>query len=129
MNNVKAITLENLRQEITAMRDAGWRFVTISAVDLNENEFELMYHFHDPEFNIQHFRLTVPKGTIIPSISPILFCALLVENEIKDLFHMEFEGLVLDYKGTFYTDVDESSEGEAMSAPFCTFTTVRKNKE
>lgn len=129
MNNVKTITLENLRQEITAMRDAGWRFITISAVDLNENEFELLYHFHDPAFDIQHFRLTVPKGTVIPSISPILFCALLVENEIKDLFHMEFEGLVLDYKGTFYTDVDESSEGEAMSAPFCTFTTVRKNKE
>lgn len=129
MDNVKTITTDTLRQEVTAIRDDGWRFLTISAVDLSETEFELLYHFHDPSFNIKHLRLTVPKGTVVPSISPVLFAALLVENEIKDLFHFDFEGLVLDYNGTFYTNVDEIDEGERLSAPFASFTTVQKNKE
>ena len=129
MDNVTQITIDNLREEITRVRDEGWRFLTLSAVDLNENEHEILYHFHSLDFDIKHLRLTFPKGTVVPSISPIIFAALLVENEIKDLFHIDFDGLVLDYKGTFYTNVDELDEGSRMSAPFATFTTVQKNKE
>ena len=129
MDNVTTITIDNLREEITKLRDEGWRFITLSAVDLNENEHEILYQFHNLGFELKSLRLTFPKGTVVPSISPIIFAALLVENEIKDLFHIDFEGLVLDYKGTFYTNLDELDEGSRMSDPFATFTTVQKNKE
>lgn len=129
MDNVTTITIDNLREEITKLRDEGWRFITLSAVDLNESEHEILYQFHSLSFELKSLRLTFPKGTVVPSISPIIFAALLVENEIKDLFHIDFEGLVLDYKGTFYTNLDELDEGSRMSAPFATFTTVQKNKE
>ena len=129
LDNVTEVSLDNVRAQVADVMAQGWRFVTISAVDLSENEFEFLYHFHDPEFQLKHLRLTFPKGTVVPSISGVLFCALLVENEIKDLFHIDFDGLVLDYNGTFYTNVDELEEGERMSAPFATFTTVQKNKE
>ena len=129
LDHVTEVNLGNVRAEVAATMEQGWRFLTISAVDLSENEFELLYHFHTPEFDIKHLRLTCPKGTVVPSISPVVFAALLVENEIKDLFHFEFDGLVLDYNGTFYTNVDELEEGERMSAPFATFTTEQKNKE
>jgi len=128
-DHVTEVGLDNIRSEVAAVMQQGWRFVTITAVDLNENEFEFLYHFHNPEFEIKHFRMTFPKGTVVPSISPVLFTALLEENEIKDLYHIDFDGLVLDYNGTFYTNVDELDEGERMSAPFATFTTVQKNKE
>ena len=129
LDNVTEVSLANIRDQVGGVMEQGWRFITISAVDLNENEFEFLYHFHDPEFAIKHLRMTFPKGTVVPSISGVLFCALLVENEIKDLFHIDFEGLVLDYNGTFYTNVDELEEGERMTAPFATFTTVQKSKE
>ncbi|MBQ4132674.1 MAG: NADH-quinone oxidoreductase subunit C [Desulfovibrionaceae bacterium] len=129
LENVTEVSLDNVREEVAAAIEQGWRFVTITAVDLNENEFEFIYHFHNPEFEIKNLRLTFPKGTVVPSVSGVLFCALLVENEIKDLFHIDFEGLALDYNGTFYTNVDELEEGERMIAPFATFTTVQKNKD
>jgi Ni,Fe-hydrogenase III component G len=37
--------------------------------------------------------LTVPKDTLVPSISPVYFAAFLVENEIQDLFGIRFQGL------------------------------------
>ena len=127
LENVTEVSLENVREQVSDIIKQGWRFVTITAVDLNENELEFLYHFHSPEFDIKHLRLTFPKGTVVPSISGVLFCALLVENEIKDLFHVDFDGLVLDYNGTFYTNLDELDEGERITAPFATFTAVQKS--
>ena len=43
-------------------------------------------------------------------------------SELRDLFGLTFEGLVLDYSGTLYL------EGDVNRAPFCSFTTVRKEK-
>lgn len=129
LENVTEVSLENVCEQVAATVKEGWRFVTITAVDLNENEFEFIYHFHNPEFDIKNLRLTFKKGTVVPSISGILFCALLVENEIKDLFHIDFNGLALDYNGALYTNTDELEEGERIAAPFATFTTVQKIKE
>lgn len=96
---VITVTVDNLVPMVKKMFEEGYRFVTASCVDLGETH-DLIYHF-DKDLNLVHLRLNVSKGTKIPSISPVYFCALLVENEIQDLFGIDFDGLVLDYGGKF----------------------------
>ena len=67
----------------------------------------------------------MPKGTVIPSISGIYFAALLVENENRDLFGLEYEGLVLDFNRTLYLE----EAGDPIVAPFCKISTFTKPKE
>jgi ech hydrogenase subunit D len=64
---------------------------------------------------LKHLRLTAPKSTAVPSISPVYFAGLLVENEIQDHFGLTFDGLIVDYKGTLYL------EEEALKTPYCRF--------
>ena len=105
---------EILLGEIAKLKVAGYRFVTMSCVELNTDMLEILYHF-DKDFNLTHLRMTVRKGADIPSISPLYFAAFLVENEIQDHFGLRFEGLVIDYDRTLYLD-----EG-AQPTPFCKY--------
>jgi Ni,Fe-hydrogenase III component G len=78
------------------MLPLGFRFVTMTCTDCGEY-FDILYHF-DKNYELSNLRLQLKKGDTLPSISPIIFAALLVENEIKDLFGVKVTGLVLDYE-------------------------------
>jgi ech hydrogenase subunit D len=57
----------------------------------------------------------VPKDRPVPSISGIYFCALLVENEMQDLFDVRFEGLALDFNRTLLLSEETK---KVVNAPF-----------
>lgn len=99
LTNVTEATVETLRDLVAARFPQGYRLITITAVDVGE-AVELLYHF-DRNYELSHIRLRVAKGTAVPSISEIYACAALVENEIQDLFGVQFEGLALNYEGRF----------------------------
>ena len=101
--NETPITMENLVAEVGAMKQAGYRFVTLSTVQLEDGSTDILYHF-DKEMVLSHFRLNVPADTTIPSVSGVYFSAFLAENEVKDLAGLEFDGLVVDYNRTLYLD-------------------------
>jgi NADH:ubiquinone oxidoreductase subunit C len=101
--NETPITMENLVAEVGAMKQAGYRFVTLSTVQLEDGSTDILYHF-DKEMVLSHLRLNVPAETIIPSVSGVYFSAFLAENEVKDLAGLEFDGLVVDYNRTLYLD-------------------------
>ena len=101
--NETAITLDGLVPEIGAMKQAGYRFVTISSVAFEDGSTDILYHF-EKDMELSHFRLNVPAQTTIPSISGVYFSAFLAENELKDLAGLEFDGLVVDYNRTLYLD-------------------------
>ncbi len=94
--------------------DAGDRLLTLSCVDLGETGFDILYHY-DKDLHLENYRLTVPRGETVPSISGVYFAALLVENEIRDQFGVCFDGIVLDFGGTLYL------EDEVRTSPFCKF--------
>ena len=50
---------------------------------------------------MRHIRLFVPKGEGLPSISNLYFAALIVENEMKDLFGLNVTGMAIDFQGRF----------------------------
>ncbi|MFO7709467.1 MAG: NADH-quinone oxidoreductase subunit C [Desulfobacterales bacterium] len=105
---------ENLVGEVAKLKIQGYRLVTLSCTEIDPNTLDLLYHF-DKDLALTHLRLAVAKTERVPSISPVYFAALLIENEIQDLFGIRFQGLVVDYQGTLYL------EEEALQTPFCRF--------
>ncbi|EPR44068.1 NADH dehydrogenase (ubiquinone) 30 kDa subunit [Desulfovibrio sp. X2] len=113
------VTPDTLIGEVAKLKNDGWRMVTMTCVDVSEEEFQLLYHF-DKELAERHLRMNLPKGQAAPSITPTLFMAVLVENEIKDHYGVCFDGLPLDFDGRLYL------EDEVKATPFCKYGTVRK---
>ena len=99
LKNVKEITRDDLLCEVASKLPLGYRFVTMTCVDLGD-AFDILYHF-DKNYELLNLRLRLPKGQSLPSISGQVFAALVVENEIKDLFGVAVDGLLIDYGGRF----------------------------
>jgi ech hydrogenase subunit D len=100
--------------EVAKLKIEGYRFVTLSCTEIDASCIDVLYHF-DKDLGLKHLRLTALKTEPLPSISPVYFAALLIENEIQDLFGLKFQGLVVDFQGMLYL------EEEALKTPFCKF--------
>ena len=105
------LTSENQLEKIGALLHQGYRFVTMTVVDKGE-EFDIYYHF-DLEYKLVNCLLNLKKGDTLQSISSICFAALVVENEIQDLFGITVTGLAIDYEKHFILAPD------APAQPFC----------
>jgi ech hydrogenase subunit D len=116
------IAADALKGEVLKLKADGYRFVTMSCVDLDEDHVDLIYAF-DRELEMVHYRLKQPKAQPALSISDILFTAFLVENEIQDQFGICFEGLVLNFENYLYL------EKEVGRTPFCKYSVIRKEAE
>ena len=119
IDNMSSITTGDIVPAAKRMKQAGYRLVTLTAVDLDERSVDLIYHF-DRELGLSHFRVNVTKGRPVPSICGVYFAAVLVENEIQDQFGLRFDGLALDYDAGLYL------EEEAGRTPFCKYGIISK---
>ena len=120
--SVIPVTIQTLVEAAAKAKAEGCRLVTLSCLEVDENNLEILYHF-DRNLRLKHLRLRAPKGSTVPSISPVYFAAVLVENEIQDLFGIRFEGLAIDYQGTFYLEED------AKKTPFCRFSIQSRERQ
>jgi ech hydrogenase subunit D len=98
LTSVTEITTDQLLGQVQHLEYEGYRFVTASSVDNGDGSFTLLYHF-DRDDALCHLRLQVAQGQSVPSISRIFFCAVLVENEISELFGVPVTDMVIDYGG------------------------------
>ncbi len=110
------ITKEKLIEKCEVLKISGYRFVTITCLEIDEDYLEMIYHF-DKDLKIVHHRMRVKKDETVPSLSSVFFAAFLVENEIIDQFGVSFENLVLDFGGTLYLDDND----DITSTPFCRY--------
>jgi ech hydrogenase subunit D len=115
------ISLDAVVAEAGRMKAEGYRLVTMSATELDADNVDILYHY-DKNLTMKHLRLTVGKDVHVPSISPVYLAALLVENEIQDLFGVRFKGLAIDFNRTLYLDE------EIKTTPLCRYTVTRANK-
>jgi len=122
LGEVIAVSLDDVIEKIAKKKIEGYRFVTMSCAELDENNVDILYHL-DKDFRLINFRLTVQRNAAVPSISPVYFAAFLVENEMQDLFDIRFTGLVIDYERTLYL------EEEVKITPFCKYSISKANKE
>lgn len=97
LKNTIDITKETLLNEVAARLPHGWRFVTLTCLDGGAHH-EIFYHF-DKNYELLNLRLELPKGQKLQSISHIFFPAVIVENELKDLFGIDVSDMVIDYGG------------------------------
>ena len=110
------ITKENLIEKFESLKAEGYRFVTITCLEIDENTLEMIYHF-DKDLKVVHYRMQVPKNESMPSLSPVFFAAFLVENEIIDQFGLKFDNLVFDFGGSLYLDDND----DITATPFCKY--------
>jgi len=96
------VTLDTVVGEVMNMKNEGQRLVTYSAYQ-DGDKLGILYHF-DKDLETTHLRLTADMDKPIPSVSGVYFAALLVENEIRDQWNVEFDGLVLDFNRTLLLD-------------------------
>ena len=82
------------------MHSEGYRMVQICGVT-KKGETEMVYSF-DRDHEMVCYKVHVPFGTSVGSITPEYWAAFVYENEIHDLFGVEFTDSRLDYKGNFF---------------------------
>jgi ech hydrogenase subunit D len=100
--DVKTIEKDILLKEVNNFAERKMRFVTATCLD-KEDKFHIYYHF-DENLEMTSLKVVINKDDVVPSISGIYGCAILVENEIQEFFGVKFEGLSLDFKGTLFLE-------------------------
>lgn len=98
IENISDLPLDMLLGEVQKLQYDDYRFVTATCVDNNDGTSDIIYHF-DKDLQLRNYRVKVSRDVEIPSISKIYFCAILVENEIKELFGLNITNIAIDYGG------------------------------
>lgn len=118
----REIVADALHGEVAKLKGEGYRFVTMTCVDLDAEHVDLIYSF-DRDLEMVHYRMRQAKSQPAPSISGVLFTAFLVENEIQDQFGICFDGLVLNFENYLYL------EEEVATTPFCKYSVIREGAQ
>ena len=106
LQNLVEIEVDQLLNVTQSMMNKGYRFLTCTCVTNSENMVDITYHF-DKDYVMQNYRIVVERSVEVPSISGIYFCALLVENEIKELFGVNVKDIIIDYDGNLLLSDDD----------------------
>ena len=106
IQNLIEITTDQLLGHAQNMMYEDYRFITVTCVDMADGSFEVTYHF-DKNLEMTNYRLKIKKEEEVPSISKIYFSALLVENEMKELFGLNVTNILVDYGGHLLLSDDE----------------------
>ncbi len=102
-----AIATSDIHATAQARKADGWRYVQILAINKDDGA-DLVYSFMKDGRLDNLVVSDVPRGAHIPSISDIFLEAFVCENEIHDLFGVNFDGIAIDFKGNFYRVAGEA---------------------
>ncbi|ADD02865.1 NADH dehydrogenase (ubiquinone) 30 kDa subunit [Thermoanaerobacter mathranii subsp. mathranii str. A3] len=97
MINSREVKIDEIEKEAKYYYDNGYRFVTETCLE-EDGKFKIIYTFAK-EYELENFHVYVNTSEEVPSISKIYFAALLVENEIQEMFGLKFKNLVIDFEG------------------------------
>lgn len=99
IDNLKEIKKDALLAEVKRFADAKARFVTAVCSDLGD-KLEVTYCFnYSPGMEMAALRVAVGKDEEIPSITGIYLTAVLIENEMKELFGLKVKDIAIDFGG------------------------------
>ena len=95
------IAIDDLLSCVRERKAEGARYVQTLAVN-TEAGIDLIYTFMLGS-SISNYKIAaVTKQDVVPSITDDFLAAFIWENEIHDLFGVTFEGIAIDFGGTFY---------------------------
>ncbi len=99
MENLIRIDATAIVSEGKKLLDTGCKFVTAVCNDLGE-QLEVIYLFSSNRgTEMKGFRCAVAKDEEIPSLTGTTLAAVLIENELQELFGLKIKGIAIDYGG------------------------------
>ena len=96
----ETVSPEDIPGMAEKLKTEGYRLVQLCGVT-KEGHTEILYSF-DKDFCLRNLKVDVPFGQTVGSITPWYWAAFVYENEVHDLFDVEFTDSKLDYKGNFF---------------------------
>ena len=99
----RPLALENLIDTCKEYKEKGYRLDQLLPKLERDNTITLIYTFVlDNE--IVNFKIggIIKNETVVPSVTELFIAAFVFENEAHELYGVNIEGNVLDFKGNFY---------------------------
>jgi len=100
IQNFVPVTASELASKVQDLLTDGYRLGQICCTKLDDG-LEIMYSL-DKDHVLLNLKLPVQEGQDVLSITNICWPAFIYENEIHDLFGVEFRHSELDYGGHFF---------------------------
>jgi len=94
------LSADGIKGKAAELKADGYRMVQICAVP-EEGGSELVYSF-DKGLKLKNYKVRVSGDGPVDSITQSYWSAFIYENEIHDLFGVEFTDMAVDYKGNFF---------------------------
>ena len=98
--NFTPVELSQLQTKVKDLKAEGYRFGQACATVVDDN-FEIIYSF-DKDYQLVNLRLVISQGDEVESITGVYWPAFIYENEMHDLFGIQFNHMELDYEGNFF---------------------------
>lgn len=95
------LQLDNLVATAERLKREGWRCVQMLCTN-TEDGIDMTYSFALYNTLANYQVRGVSEGTKVPSIQNLFLNIFPFENEAKDLFGVDVDGMVLDFAGQFY---------------------------
>lgn len=96
-----AVTTKTLLPEVRTLKGEGYRLSQICAANIRGG-VQILYTF-DKDHVLKNLRLVINGDEEVQSITDEYWPAFIYENEMHDLFGIQFKGNALDYGGNFFT--------------------------
>ena len=97
--NFEYVDASKIYSKVADLKAEGYRIVQMCALNAN-NAYEVIYSF-DKDHVLYNYKVAVNDGEELESISNIYMSAFIYENEILDLFGIQFNDGILDDQGKF----------------------------
>ena len=94
------VETSRLLTEVKNLKADGYRFAQACATVVGD-KIEIIYSF-DKEHQLNNLRLVISQGEEVESITGDYWPAFIYENEMHDLFGIQFNHMALDYQGNFF---------------------------
>ena len=98
--NFTPVELSQLLTKVNDLKAEGYRFGQACATVVDDT-FEIIYSF-DKDYQLVNLRLVISQGDEVESITGVYWPAFIYENEMHDLFGIQFNHMELDYEGNFF---------------------------
>lgn len=114
----RPLALENLIDTCKEYKEKGYRLDQLLPKLERDNTITLIYTFVlDNE--IVNFKIggIIKNETVVPSVTELFIAAFVFENEAHELYGVNIEGNVLDFKGNFYKFPDGEEAPMTIISP------------
>lgn len=99
------LPLEKLHREVAVRKADGWRFIQTHAVNTDDG-VDLYYSFMKDGYTMNLRVAGVTKENIVPSITDLFLAAFVFENEARELFGVNMQGIAIDFAGAMYAPAE-----------------------